>query len=427
LPGPIASPPRYAPTRILLILVVGLLALAWTGCGGGDQDDEGAVAGTRVTVYSSMPLEGPDAVAALDVVRAQRMALRDAGEDAGRFRVDLVSLDAATPEENRWDPATISENARRAAKDESAIAYVGEFHNGSSAISIPLLNEVGMLSVSPMDTAQALTSRNLAVPDSPAKYFPKGKEFGRTFARLVPSDRRQAAAQIEYMRREGVRRLVLLTDESPTGVGYVMAMRPLARAAGISIVGREDVDPHEQDPRDLVEKVGQLDPDAVFYAGDSHDGIVRLWQDLSVAQPSLKLFAPGSLVDPAFVEAIGAAAGSTYVTRPVLGLDAYPPAAQRFARRFEQEHGVAPQPEALYGYETMRALLAAIEKAAKQAGDGPLQRADVVSAFFETRRDGTVLGDWELLPSGDTTLDRFGAYRIVGGQLTYEHPLRTAV
>ncbi|HST39840.1 MAG TPA: branched-chain amino acid ABC transporter substrate-binding protein [Conexibacter sp.] len=421
---PVASPIRRAPTKVLLVLVVGLLALAWAGCGGGDDaDGSGAVAGTRATIYSSMPLEGPDAVAALDVVRAQRMALRDAGADAGRFRVELVSLDAATPEENRWDPATISENARRAAKDPSAIAYVGEFHTGSSAISIPLLNEVGMLSVSPMDTAQALTSRNLAVPDSPAKYYPKGKEFGRTFARVVPSDRRQAAAQIEYMREEGVRRLVLLTDESPSGVGYVTSMRPLARAAGITIVGREDVDPHEQDPRDLVEKVTQLNPDAIFYAGDSHDGIVRLWQDLSVADPQLKLFAPGSLADPAFVEAIGAAAASTYVTRPVLGLRAYPPAAQRFARRFEQEHGVVPQPEALYGYETMRALMAAISTAARAAGDGPLERADVVRAFMATRREQTVLGDWELLASGDTSLERFGAYRIVGGELKYQHPL----
>jgi branched-chain amino acid transport system substrate-binding protein len=400
------------------------LALVLAGCGGGGDDASGgAVAGTRLTIYSSMPLEGPDRVAARDVVRAEQMALADVGAVAGRYHIGLVSLDAATPKQNRWDPAQISENARTAAKDQDAIAYLGEFHTGSSAISIPFVNEVGMLEVSPMDTAMALTSRNLAVPDSPAKYFPKGKEFGRTFARVVPSDRVQAAAQIEYMQDEGVRRLVLLTDENPVGVGYVTAMRTLAREHGIAVVGREDVDPHEQDPRELVEKIVQANPDAAFYAGDTHDGVVRLWQDLSVADRSLKLFAPGSLVDVSFIEAVGAAAASTYVTRPVLGLRAYPGPAQRFARDFEQHYGKPPEPEALYGYEAMSALLAAIRRAADEAGDGTLDRADVVRAFRATRRQRTVLGDYEILPSGDTTLRRFGAYRIVGGALKYTHAL----
>lgn len=419
-----ASPSKPTVARTVLVLVVCALALAWSGCGGDADPKTTRVTGTRLKIYSSMPLEGPDAQAALDVVRGQRMALREAGSQAGRYRIGLVSLDAATPKENRWDPAQISENARTAAKDPETIAYVGEFHTSSSAISIPLLNEGGILEVSPMDTAMALTARNLAVPDSPAKYYPKAQEFGRTFARVVSSDRGQAVAQLEYMQQEGVRRLMLLTDEDPVGVGYLTAMRALARAHGITVVGREDVDPHAQDPRDLVEKIEQADPDAVFYAGNTHDGVVRLWAALSVADPELKLFAPGSLVDAAFIEQVGAAAASTYVTRPVLGLRAYPPAAQRFARRFEQQYGTPPEPEALYGYEAMSALLAAIRRAAGDAGDGTLERADVVRAFKASRRSGTVLGDYEILPNGDTSLNRFGAYRIVGGELRYQHPLR---
>ncbi|MDO8210969.1 branched-chain amino acid ABC transporter substrate-binding protein [Conexibacter sp. CPCC 206217] len=417
-----SSSTRRRPLPLLAALVC-LLALLLAGCGDGEDASGRPVAGTRLAIYSSMPLEGPDRTPALDVVRAQQMALRDAGSTAGRYDIDLVSLDAATPKENSWDPAQISDNARRAAKDDDAIAYLGEFHTSSSAISIPLVNEVGMLEVSPMDTATALTARNLAVPDSPAKYFPKGKDYGRTFARVVPSDREQAAAQIEYMRQEGVRRLVMLTDEDPVGVDYVTALRALARAHGIAIVGREDVDPHEQDPRDLVEKIELARPDAVFYAGDTHDGVVRLWQDLSVADPMLKLFLPGSAVDAAFVESIGAAAASTYVTRPVLGLRAYPAAAQKFAKAFERRYGKRPEPEALYGYEAMSAVLAAIRRAVQEAGDGRLDRADVVRAFRDTRRRGTVLGDYEILSNGDTTLRRFGAYRIVGGQLKYMHPL----
>ena len=128
---------------------------------------------------------------------------------------------------------------------------------------------------------------------------------------------------------------------------------------------------------------------------------------------------PGSIADPSFVEQIGPAAGSTYVTRPLLGLRAYPPAAQRFALRFAKEHGAVPLPEALYGYEAMRALLAAAGEAEQAAGDGPLERVAVRDAFFGLRREGTVLGDYEIANGGDTSLQQFGAFRIENGRLRY--------
>ena len=396
--------------------------LATAGCGGEDPA-QSAVTGSQVTVYSSMPLEGPDRAAALDVVRGEELALRAAGGRAGDYRVKLVALDAATEKADRWDPAQISENARRAAKDPEAVAYLGEFHTGSSAISIPLLNESGLLQVSPTDSAMSLTQRTLAVPDSPEKYYPKAEEYGRTFARLVPGDRWQAAAQLDYMRREGVRRVMVLSDEDPIGLGYAMALRPLARRYGITLTEREDVDPHQTDPRDLVRKVQESGADAVFYAGEGHEGAVRLWQDLTVAEPTLKLFAPGSLVDGPFVEQVGAAASATYVTRPLTALRTYPAPADRVLAAYVKQYGTTPQPEMLYGYEAMSAVLAAIEAAAQRAGDTPIDRADVVAAFRALSRRRTVLGDYDFLANGDSSLRRYGAYRVVGGTLRFVHRL----
>jgi len=408
---------------VLAALCLAAVALLSAGCGGEDPA-QSAVTGSELTVYSSMPLEGPDRRAALDVLRGERMALREAGGAVGRYRVRLVSLDAATEKAARWDPAQISENARRAAKDPAAVAYVGEFHTGSSAISVPLLNEAGILQLSPTDSAMSLTQRTLAVPDSPAKYYPKAEEYGRTFARLVPGDRAQVAALLDYMRRERVERLMVLSDEDPIGLAYALALRPaLAHRYGIALADRQDVDPHQQDPRDLIAKIQEARVDAVLYAGQAHEGAIRLWQDLSVAEPSMKLFAPGSLVDRPFLAAVGAAAGATYVTRPLQGLRAYPPAAARFARAYERLHGRAPEPEALYGYEAMKAILAAIGTAAEAAGERSLDRADVVRAFRGIRREQTVLGDYELLPGGDPSPHRYGAWRVLDGRLRYVHRL----
>ena len=52
-------------------------------------------------------------------------------------------------------------NVRRAAQDESAIAYIGDFNSGASAISIPILNEVPLPQISPSNTAIGLTRGRL--------------------------------------------------------------------------------------------------------------------------------------------------------------------------------------------------------------------------------------------------------------------------
>jgi hypothetical protein len=82
------------------------------------------------------------------------------------------------------------------------------------------------------------------------------------------------------------------------------------------------------------------------------------------------------------------------------------------ARRFERTYGYAPAPEALYGYEAMSAVLSAIHRATSTIGDRPLERADVVREFFATDRRASVLGPYAIDRNGDTSMDRFGAYRI---------------
>ena len=68
----------------------------------------------------------------------------------GKFRLRFSVLDDTRGEEPRWDPGQSAANARRAAQDRDAIAYVGEIDSGASAISIPITNEAGILHLSPV-------------------------------------------------------------------------------------------------------------------------------------------------------------------------------------------------------------------------------------------------------------------------------------
>jgi branched-chain amino acid transport system substrate-binding protein len=400
-------------------------AAALAGCGGASAADQGVVRGAHATIYVSVPLEGPQRPVALDVLRGERLALRATGDRVAGRRVRLVTLDAATLGAGGWDPGRISVNARRAAADPTAVAYLGELDVGASAISIPLLNEKGLLEVSPLDTAKALTLRSAAVAGSPERYYPNQQRFGRTFARVVPSDAVQAGALLRWMQAGGVRRLALLSDEDPTQQALADAVQAGARAHGIAVVDAEDVDPSASGYADVVASVRAHRPDAALYAGGLlQGGAARLWRQLAAADRRLALYVPGAMVQQEFLASIGAAAAATRATRPVLSLRAYPPAARRVARSFVRAYGEAPGPEALYGYEAMAAVLAAVDRAAG-AAEGSLTRAGIVRAFFATRRGGeSVLGPYAIDRAGDTSLHVYGGYEIRAGRPRYAVALR---
>jgi ABC-type branched-subunit amino acid transport system substrate-binding protein len=92
-----------------------------------------------LTVYSSLPLSGAARPQAQAVERGARLALEEAGGVAGGHPVRYVSLNDASRRAGTWRPELVASNVRRAAQDESAIAYIGEFNSGASAISIPIL------------------------------------------------------------------------------------------------------------------------------------------------------------------------------------------------------------------------------------------------------------------------------------------------
>ena len=78
----------------LAALAAAVLALA--GCGGVSGASSDAI-GSPLTVYSSLPLQGPMAAASPQIVDGEKLALSESGGRAGKFRIALFSLDDANP------------------------------------------------------------------------------------------------------------------------------------------------------------------------------------------------------------------------------------------------------------------------------------------------------------------------------------------
>jgi len=166
---------------------VGCAALAaiLSGCTG-TPNATITVNGKSLSVYASQPPGGGDQQSS-DVLAAEQLALTQAGGQAGKFKVRLVKLNGRE----------ISDDARTAIEDQTSIAYLGELVPGTSAVSVPITNEVDLLEVSPADTAAYLTQQTPTVSGAPGKFYPASKSYGESFARVVPTTAKEAKALVD--------------------------------------------------------------------------------------------------------------------------------------------------------------------------------------------------------------------------------------
>jgi branched-chain amino acid transport system substrate-binding protein len=378
--------------RILALLLPLLVA----GCGGSERAEESRIVGDALTVYSSLPQTGPLAPLSRDVVRAEKLALEEAGGRAGAFRVSYVSLDSADPKTGHWTPARVAENARTAVEDLQTIAYLGELESGASAISVPILNEGGMLQVSPGDTFAGLTERG--GPGEPDKYYPSGK---RTFARVVPADDEQVAELVALLEKAGVRRVWLADDRQVAATALVDHLAASLKAAGIEVVHRARLDAGGDVPGDLARDVREDRADAFVYAGAYRPFALDALRAVHEGAPRVALFAADGI--PLAAGLAGGAGGAA--DRLVLtGLDPHRGSEQRaFARRFAARYGAEPDPRAVLGYQAMQLVLQSIERAGARANSRPEVIRQALASVGEPRA-------------------RFAAFRIAGGRLVRAAP-----
>ena len=398
------------------------LALGVAACGGDDNGGGGGSSSsggrTTLTIYSSLPLQGDNRPQSQSVVNGEKLALEEAGGKVGKFKVTYKSLDDSTAAAAKWEPGQVSSDARKASQDPSSIAYLGEFNSGASAISIPILNEAGILQISPANTYVGLTRSEGAEKGEPDKYYPSGK---RTYGRVVPADHIQAAAQVAYQKDEGCTKLYVLNDKEVYGKGIADAVAKLGKAQGLQVLANEGIDTKAANFRTVASKVKSAGADCMFFGGIVENKGVQVFTDVHAANPNAKLFGPDGVALSTFSSKISeSVAAKTYITNPTLDPKLYPPAAQDFFAKFKQKYGKDPEPYAIYGYEAMKVALLA----SQNAGDKGTDRQAVIDAFFKIKDRDSVLGKYSIDENGDTTLSDYGADRVKGGKLVFDKVIK---
>ncbi|HEY3728415.1 MAG TPA: branched-chain amino acid ABC transporter substrate-binding protein [Solirubrobacteraceae bacterium] len=400
-----------------------LLAAAVTllsGCGSHGATQQQTISGSTLTVYVSVPLNGASAISGRAVVDGADLALDGIHARIGRYRIVLRELDDATPQRGAWDPGQTTLNVRQAVLDKTTIGYIGEFNSGASAVSIPLLNRAGIPQISPSATAVGLTDGGPAAsPGEPQKYYPTGV---RTFARVVPNDSVQAAVQAKIQKAAGCRRSYVLDDGEVDGRDAAESFEVAAKSAGLDVVGTQEFEARATDYTSLARSLVPTGADCVLVSAITDSHAVLVVKQVAAALPAAMIFGSAGLAESTFTDPnLGGIpiALDPRVTITVATLDpsAYPPAGRRFFELYAHRYGSA-QPYAIYGYAAMSLMLDAVARATDH-GSEPAALSKVRAAIFATHDRPSVLGQYSVDSQGDTSIDRYGVYRLRDGRLSY--------
>jgi branched-chain amino acid transport system substrate-binding protein len=412
---------------VLTCLLAGF-AVGMTACGGDDDDDGGGGGGggNELTVYSSLPLQGAQRLQTLAVVDGIKLALKQRGGKVGEFTFKYESLDDSTAQVGNWTPEATSANARKAAQDESTIAYIGEFNSGASAISIPILNEVPIPQISPANTGVGLTSDEPgAAAGEPEKYYPTGV---RHYLRVVPKDTIQGAALATLMKEDGCTKLAILNDKEVYGAGLSRNIEGSAKEQGIEVTGNEGIDPKAPNFRSQAAAIKSDGADCFVFSGVTPNGAVQLYKDIAAALPDAKLYGPDGVSNPEFYNPDEGGvppeiASRVKITVATLDPEQYPPEGQKFFRDFKKEYGVEnPDVYSIYGYEAMSLVLDTCEQLGAECSD----KQAMVEALHNVKNRKSVLGTYDIDENGDTTITDYGVYTIKGGELVFDQTIKAA-
>ncbi|MTD42848.1 ABC transporter substrate-binding protein [Conexibacter sp. W3-3-2] len=400
--------------RTLAVLAVGAGAVGLVACGGSDDEpNRGTSTGSdSLTVYSSLPLTGEAGERAASVSRGEKLALLEAGGRVGGFTVKYVGTDDGSTDGPGSDPEKVIANAQTAARDKTAIAFLGGLDGASSAVSIPVLNQATVPQVSPLASYTGLTQADGAAKGEPDKYYPSGR---RTFARVVPDDAAHADAAAGLLAERECTSLFVLHDRSLDGRGIADAVTLAAPRQELKIAKTEDVDLDRDVADDEAERLLESGADCLFYGGEVDRRAVALLRVLGTRAPSVRLFATGA-PQAEVVARLGAVAQRLVLTSPELDAENLPASGRAFLRTYRERYGREPDPAAIYGYEAMKLVLLGIEAAGERGND----RQAVIDAILDVRDRRSALGTYSITRTGDTTLDRFAVRRLDGERLVVD-------
>lgn len=368
-----------------------------------------SLAPSSFKIVSSLPKTGSANGQATSIANGIRLAIEEINGKIDGIPVLYEDWDDASPARGQWDPAVEAANADKAIQDPSVVAYIGPYNSGAAKISMPKLNQAGLLQVSPSATWPGLTKPGLGEPNEPMIYRPAGKP---TFFRVVPADDLQGDVGAKWAQELGAQKLFILHDGELYGKGVASVFKKSAEKLGLSVLGFDKIDPKASNFRSLAVRIKQVAPDLVYFGGTTQTGAGQLAKDLKAAGVKAKFMAPDGCFENSFIESAGkdVLEDNAFITFGGVPAKELKGNGKVFYEAYKKAFNTEPEGYSAYGYESAKVVLAAIQRASSR------DRGGIIAAMKDTKEFPGALGTWSFDENGDTSVKLMSGNTVKNGE-----------
>ena len=312
-----------------------------------------------VRVGINLSLTGADAEEAKRMLDGAQMAFdqANAANDMGGWKIDPMVLDDATATAGQYDPAQAATNARRMVSDRNVVAAVGPQMSGASKAMVPILSEGDLAIITPSSTNPDLTDPKFA-----AQYRPAGKVI---FFRTVTTDAYQGPEMANFFAETlGAKKIFVLDDGGAYGVGMADAFQAQAAKKGITVLGRDRLDPKAADYSAVLTRIKSLGADSLYYGGVGQAGVKVAKQGYDII-PDVKKGGGDGMVGGDLLTGAGfPAIGGWYATlaSPHMIDDSK---LANWVTAFKAKYNTPPEDYSITAYDAAQVIIAAVRSVAK--------------------------------------------------------------
>jgi branched-chain amino acid transport system substrate-binding protein len=339
---------------------------------------EGVDLGT-IKVATQSPLSGPQSVLGVSISNSATLGV----EQFAELLADTGATFEVAPFDDQAQPEVGSANAKSIVSDPDILCVVGHLNSGVALASLPDYQNAGLSMVSPANTNPAITESG----------------YENAF-RVVGRDDLQGPIGARFAQENlNASSVYIIHDTTDYGQGVAEFFREEAEGLGVTVSGFEGT--QEAAVFDsLITPILAANPDVIYFGGiySQAGPFFRQARDRGV---TAQFLGPDGLDSSELANLAGDALEGTYYTTVAAPVTYFPDAAT-FATDYEAAYGEGVQPFGAQSYDSAGFCMAAIAKAAVDAGAKPT-REQVTAAMHELPELQGITGVYEFTEKGDPT------------------------
>lgn len=266
-----------------------------------------------------------------------------------------LAFDELTPEgeTSRWR-LTVADSESNADKSKQSVQQL--FETGATAVIGGVVTDEALQSV-------PVAERFDRVLLSPSASSPALTGISKQFYRVFISDSREGTIMAQFAVKDlEIADIVILATETTYATGIREVFQTNFERLGGEVVELIEVPKTASDFSGLVGRVITLDPSAVYLACYGED-IATMITSLRQRGFGGHILTTSAFASPAMIERVGSAAENVLLTQTDYDPESEAPHIQAFVEAFRQRHGLTPDLYAAHGYDALKVLVAAIDKA----------------------------------------------------------------